>query len=81
VIYPENFEQKIEFFKIRQLLEQHCLSPLGKEKVEEMQFSSVFEEIDVQLSQTDEFVHILQEEDSFPSAPGSPSHTCCRVVD
>lgn len=67
MIYPENFEQKIEFFKIRQLLEQHCLSPLGKEKVEEMQFSSVFEEIDVQLSQTDEFVHILQEEDSFPS--------------
>lgn len=67
VIYPENFEQKIEFFKIRQLLEQHCLSPLGKEKVEEMRFSSVFEEIDAQLSQTDEFTHILQEEDSFPS--------------
>lgn len=67
MIYPENFEQKIEFFKIRQLLEQHCLSSLGKEKVEEMQFSTTFEEIDVQLSQTDEFVHILQEEDSFPS--------------
>ncbi|OJV37237.1 MAG: endonuclease MutS2 [Bacteroidia bacterium 43-41] len=67
MIYPENFEQKIEFFKIRQLLEQHCLSPLGREKVEEMQFSATFEEVDMQLSQTDEFVHILQEEDSFPS--------------
>ena len=67
MVYPENFEQKIEFFKIRQLLEQHCLSSLGKEKVEEMQFSAAFEEIDVQLSQTDEFVHILQEEDAFPS--------------
>ena len=67
MVYPENFEQKIEFFKIRQLLEQHCLSSLGKEKVEEMQFSAAFEEIDVQLSQTDEFVHILQEEDTFPS--------------
>ncbi len=67
MIYPENFEQKIEFFKIRQLLDQHCLSPLGKEKVKEMQFSVSFEEIDVQLSQTDEFVHILQEEDAFPS--------------
>lgn len=67
MIYPENFEQKIEFFKIRQLVEQHCLSPLGKEKVEEMRFSSVFEEIDRQLSQTDEFVHLLLEEDSFPS--------------
>ncbi|MDO5665047.1 MAG: endonuclease MutS2 [Bacteroidia bacterium] len=67
MIYPENFEQKIEFFKVRELLKQHCLSSLGKEKVEEMQFSTAFEEIDVQLSQTDEFVHILQEEDSFPS--------------
>ena len=66
VIYPENFEQKIEFFKIRQLLQQHCLSPLGKEKVEEMRFSAAFEEIDAQLRQTDEFVHILQEEDAFP---------------
>ncbi|MDO5523777.1 MAG: endonuclease MutS2 [Bacteroidia bacterium] len=67
MVYPENFEQKIEFFKIRQLLEQHCLSALGKEKVGEMQFSTVFQEVDVQLSQTDEFVHILQEEDSFPA--------------
>lgn len=67
MIYPENFEQKIEFFKIRLLLEEHCLSPLGKEKVQQMRFSSVFEEVDMQLSQTDEFVHILQEEDAFPS--------------
>jgi DNA mismatch repair protein MutS2 len=67
VIYPDNFEQKIEFFKIRQLVANHCLSPLGREKVEKMQFSSSFEEIDLQLSQTDEFVHILQEEENFPA--------------
>ena len=67
MIYPDNFEQKIEFFKIRQLVANHCLSPLGREKVEKMQFSSSFEEIDLQLSQTDEFVHILQEEENFPA--------------
>lgn len=67
MIYPNNFENKIEFNKIRDLLSKHCLSTLGKEKVDEMQFSSDFELINTYLSQTDEFVHILQEEDSFPS--------------
>lgn len=32
-----------------------------------MQFSTSFEEIDRRLSQTDEFIRILQEEDSFPT--------------
>lgn len=67
VIYPDNFEQKIEFYKIRELITAACLSTLGKEKVEEMKFSTSYEEIQLQLNQTDEFVHILQEEDSFPS--------------
>jgi DNA mismatch repair protein MutS2 len=67
MIYPDNFEQKIEFFKIRQLVSDHCLSSLGKDKTAEMQFSQTFEEVDVWLSQVDEFVHILQEEDNFPS--------------
>lgn len=67
MIYPENFEQKIEFFRIRYLLESLCLSPLGKEKVEDMYFSAEYEEIITNLSQTDEFVHILQSEDAFPA--------------
>ncbi|MDR0333285.1 MAG: endonuclease MutS2 [Dysgonamonadaceae bacterium] len=67
MIYPDNFEQKIEFFKIRQLVSDHCLSSLGRDKTAEMQFSQTFEEVDVWLSQVDEFAHILQEEDNFPS--------------
>lgn len=67
VIYPDNFEQKIEFYKIRELVTANCLSPLGKEKVEEMTFSNSFDEIQLQLNRVDEFVYILQEEDSFPS--------------
>lgn len=45
----------------------NCLSTLGKEKVDEMHFTSHFSEIDVALAQTAEFVRILQEEDDFPS--------------
>lgn len=67
MIYPDNFEQKIEFFKVRQLVHNNCLSPLGKEKADEMSFSDSFDEINLRLLQTHEFVRILEEEDSFPS--------------
>lgn len=67
VIYPDNFEYKIEFNKIRELVASNCLSSLGKEKVEEMQFSTSFAEIDLALNRVDEFVQILEEEDAFPS--------------
>lgn len=67
VIYPDNFEQKIEFTRVRQLIADRCLSSLGREKVEEMHFSTSFSEIDALLAQTEEFVRILAEEDAFPS--------------
>jgi DNA mismatch repair protein MutS2 len=67
MIYPENFEQKIGFDKIRRLIINHCLSPLGEEKVTEMAFASDFTLIQKQLYQTHEFTRIIQEEDSFPS--------------
>jgi len=67
MIYPEKFEQKIGFDKIRQLISSHCLSPLGEEKVAEMAFSSEYLFIRKQLYRTQEFTQILQEEDNFPS--------------
>ena len=67
MIYPDNFEQKIEFQKIRQLLSERCLSPLGKEKVEEMHFSTSYDEIESLLYHTEEFIRIREKEDSFPA--------------
>lgn len=67
MIYPQNFEHKIGFDQIRLLLQEKCLSPLGKERVETMNFSHTFEEVDIRLSQTDEFIRIIQEEDDFPA--------------
>lgn len=66
MIYPDSFEQKIDFQKVRQLIADRCLSTLGEEKVDEMQFSSSFDEIQILLSQTEEFVRIKREEDNFP---------------
>ena len=66
MIYPQNFEQKIGFDQIRQLLKDKCLSTLGEERVNEMNFSDHFEEVDELLNQVTEFVRIIQEEDNFP---------------
>lgn len=67
MIYPQNFEQKIGFDQIRQLVKGKCLSTLGMERVDEMAFSDDYREIDRRLEQVMEFVSILQGEDDFPS--------------
>lgn len=67
MIYPKNFESKIGFDRIRQFIALKCLSPLGEEKVQEMAFSSAHVFIIETLSQTEEFIRIIQEEDDFPT--------------
>ena len=66
MIYPQNFEQKIVFDQIRQLLKEKCLSTLGEERVTDMTFSDQHDKVEELLNQVMEFVRIIQEEDSFP---------------
>lgn len=66
MVYPENFESKIKFDKIRQLIKGYCLSDMGRELVEAMAFSSDAALIGEQLNETGEFMSILREEDAFP---------------
>lgn len=66
-VYPDNFESKIGFDRIRELLKNKCLSSLGEEQVDEMQFKSDFDLIQRQLSETAEFLRILREFPNFPS--------------
>jgi DNA mismatch repair protein MutS2 len=67
MIYPANFEAKTGFDKVRQLVSAHCLSPLGRERVADLSFSTDLNYLTTELHRTDEFVHILQEEDNFPT--------------
>ncbi len=67
-IYPENFEMKIGFDRIRELLHAKCLSTMGSEWVDEMFFQDNFENIQNQLGETDEFCRIVKEFDSFPAS-------------
>jgi DNA mismatch repair protein MutS2 len=66
MIYPHNFEQKIGFDTIRELLKAKCLSTLGEERVDNMSFTDQFAGIEEQLCRVTEFVRIIQEEDGFP---------------
>ena len=66
MIYPQNFEQKTGFDKVRRLISEKCLSPLGEERVAEMEFSADYQTVTRRLEQTDEFVRILHGEDEFP---------------
>ena len=66
MIYPNNFEQKIGFDEIRELLKARCLSTLGKEKVDEMTFSTEADVVNEWLSQVREFRRLQDEHDDFP---------------
>ena len=67
MIYPNNFEQKIGFDQIRHILRERCLSTLGKDKVEDMCFVTIADEVNRRLDEVTEFVRIVQEEDTFPN--------------
>ncbi len=66
MIYPNNFEHKLGFDEIRRLLKERCLSTLGKEKVDEITFSTNADAINEQLAQVREFRRLKDEKDNFP---------------
>ena len=67
MIYPDNFEYKIGFDRIRILLSEKCLSPMGLGKVNAIRFIDNYEQLSRTLSATFEFQQILIFEDYFPS--------------
>lgn len=66
MIYPNNFEHKVGFDEIRSILKGYCLSTLGKEKVDEICFSTDYDVLSEQLLQVKEFRRLRQEADDFP---------------
>jgi DNA mismatch repair protein MutS2 len=66
-IYPDNFEIKVGFDRIREMLKSRCISSLGTEQVDEMAFSAGFEYLRNRLGETDEFQRIIREFPQFPA--------------
>jgi DNA mismatch repair protein MutS2 len=72
LLVPQNFEAKIGFATLRELLEQLCLSALGRQHVANMQFITQHEQLSKLLAQTDEFRQLL--------AGGSEARLRCTVT-
>lgn len=67
-VYPDNFEVKIGFDKIRELLKGICLSSLGQDQVEQIGFLTDPGALTHELSATEEFLRLITEFDSFPTS-------------
>ncbi len=66
MIYPKNYESKIGFDEIRHLLKEHCLSSLGKEKVDELTFSDDAVTVNDWMKQIREFRRLMQATEQMP---------------
>ena len=67
MIYPQNFETRIEFDAIRRMLKEQCLCRLGRERVDEMQFLTDYDAIETRLNEVAEFMLMMQVEGNFPT--------------
>lgn len=67
MIYPPNFEQKIDFDQIKKLIDASCVSEMGRFYVSKIRFSSQPRIIARMLDQVMEFIQVLQSGESFPA--------------
>ncbi|MCL2074364.1 MAG: Smr/MutS family protein [Marinilabiliaceae bacterium] len=67
-IYPDSFETKLKFEKIREMIADNCLCNLGIENVEKMCFSDDFSEVHLLLKQTEELLRIETEGEDIPTS-------------
>lgn len=67
MIYPKEFESKIGFDSIRNLLISHCSTRLGKEEVGNMKFSTSYSEVLHLLKSTAEMKRIKEASLPFPT--------------
>ncbi|MBK9358691.1 MAG: Smr/MutS family protein [Bacteroidales bacterium] len=67
MIYPDTFDTKTGFDKVRSMLEGICFSPYAKKLAREITFTNDFSKITSLISQTAEMKYILQFIGNFPS--------------
>jgi DNA mismatch repair protein MutS2 len=67
MIYPRNFEEKVGFNRIREMLRELCLSPSGEAYVDRIRFISNYDLLVKLLSQTEEFRQLISMPGNFPS--------------
>lgn len=66
MIFPNNFEEKIGFDKIKNHINKLCISTLGKDKVSDIVFKTSYNDIKLELELTNEFKEIIEDEAQLP---------------
>lgn len=66
MLYPKNFESKIGFDEVRTLLKGHCISKLGTERVDKLEFMTDANLIRQRLAEVQEIERIIDTEEQLP---------------
>jgi len=66
MIHPSDFELRIGFTRIREQLESHCLSPLGRRGVSQMTFLTDHGAVSALLQCNNEFLVLLSTGEAWP---------------
>ena len=67
MIYPQTFEEKIGMTDIRAMLHAHCLSTLGRQRVDEMAFMADAAQLKELHQQVGEFTRLEEETEGLPT--------------
>lgn len=67
MIFPKNFEEKVGFDQIKQMLAEMCISEMGTEHVSNIRFTTQFDALKKDLGRVEEFRQILLFGKPFPS--------------
>jgi DNA mismatch repair protein MutS2 len=66
MIYPASFEEKIGFDVVRTLTKEYCSSAMAKSLVDDICYSTDYDEVQRKIQETDEFLSVLLYDDAFP---------------
>ena len=66
MIYPGNYEHKVSFDEIRELLKSHCQSNMGRERIDQMTFLTRADDVNRQQRHTQEFIRLMESEEEVP---------------
>ena len=67
MIYPDNFEQKIDFVRVREALKGCCLGDVGRWLTDKMRFMPKAADVRNRLAEVSEFMQLLQSQVDFPT--------------
>lgn len=80
MVFPDSFENKIGFDRIREMISENCLCNLGREHAESMRFESILGKVVHELELTEDMRMILVFEEAFPQDNYIDSTPCFEKI-